>query len=811
MTAGGPADGVLQAGDVITAVDGTPVTSRRRADRADPGQAGRHRAEGRLHPGRRRPATATITTGGRRKASRRGSASRSSSSQPHPFELKHRPGRDRRAERRPDVRPRHHRQARARRTSPAARSSRVPAPSTTRATSGPIGGIPQKLVGAKDAGAHVLPHARRTTAPRRVANAVPGLPLVEGGHAGRRAGRAADHSRRRHAEACCSLRPADTRYRTVRRRARRRVEPTWSCEQPSAEDEPARSGHHRRPRRRSSCLFTLLGWGVDAWTDWLWFDEVEFTQVFTGVLTTRMLLFLSSAWRWRVVVGGNLYLAYRLRPLLRAALGRAGRRSSATGCCSRRGSAPGSRVVARGDRPLRRPLRAEPLAAVDALPQRQPFGVERPAVRHRHRLLRLRVPVLALPARRRLHRDGAVAARRAGRALPLRRRAAAGRRRPDDHRRPGPPDRAGRAVRAAQGGRVRPGPAGAAARAQRPAPSLYGAGYTDINALLPAKEILAYISIVVGDRDPGLLQRGDAQPGLARRRAGACWASRRWRSAASTRGRVQTFTVKPSLRGQGSAVHRAEHRRHPGRRSAWPTRETTPYAASNVVPPASLATDTDVVPNIRLLDPAVVSETFTQLQQVRGFYDFGDKLDIDRYTVDGKTAGLRGRRARDQLRRADRRSRATGRTGTPSSPTGTASWRRRPTRWSAAACRTSSPASSATDADAGRGVRVADRADPGRPAADLLRRAGHRVRDRRPDRPRTADVEFDRPTGAGGDAVLHLRRARAASRSARSAAGCSTRSSSPRATSCSPTRSTTTRSCCTCVTRATGWRRWRRS
>src|SRR5690606_32658971 len=51
----------------------------------------------------------------------------------------------------------------------------------------------------------------------------------------------------------------------------------------------------------------------------------------------------------------------------------------------------------------------------------------------------------------------------------------------------------------------------------------------------------------------------------------------------------------------------------------------------------SLATDTAVVPNIRLLDPQLVSETYTQLQQVRGFYNFGAKLDIDHYTIDGKT------------------------------------------------------------------------------------------------------------------------------------------------------------------------------
>ena len=42
---------------------------------------------------------------------------------------------------------------------------------------------------------------------------------------------------------------------------------------------------------------------------------------------------------------------------------------------------------------------------------------------------------------------------------------------------------------------------------------------------------------------------------------------------------------------------------------------------------------------IRLLDPAVVSPTFNQLQQIRGYYSFNDKLDVDRYALDGGTRG----------------------------------------------------------------------------------------------------------------------------------------------------------------------------
>ncbi|BCJ54312.1 hypothetical protein Asp14428_57870 [Actinoplanes sp. NBRC 14428] len=64
-------------------------------------------------------------------------------------------------------------------------------------------------------------------------------------------------------------------------------------------------------------LFTLLGWGIDAYTDYLWFDEVDFTGVYTGVLLTRLLLFLAIGLGMALIIAANLYLAYRLRPLLR--------------------------------------------------------------------------------------------------------------------------------------------------------------------------------------------------------------------------------------------------------------------------------------------------------------------------------------------------------------------------------------------------------------------------------------------------------------------------------------------------------------
>ena len=263
---------------------------------------------------------------------------------------------------------------------------------------------------------------------------------------------------------------------------------------------------------------------------------------------------------------------------------------------------------------------------------------------------------------------------------------------------------------------------------------LYGAGYADVNALLPAKEILAYISIVVAIAIIVFSNAGDAEPGLAGHLAGP---ARRLRGGhrrhlplggADLRGQAER-------QGQGSAVHPAQHRRHPGGVRAGRPPKTTPYAANNLTPPASLATDTSVVPNVRLLDPQLVSETYTQLQQVRGFYDFGPKLDIDRYAVNGQDLRLRGRRPGDQLRRADRpaeqldqpahrlhpRVRPGGRPGQPGG------LRR------AAVLRLRLPGRARTQ----EACSSPDRADPGQAAADLLRRAdgGRRLRDRRAGRP----------------------------------------------------------------------------
>jgi uncharacterized protein len=42
---------------------------------------------------------------------------------------------------------------------------------------------------------------------------------------------------------------------------------------------------------------------------------------------------------------------------------------------------------------------------------------------------------------------------------------------------------------------------------------------------------------------------------------------------------------------------------------------------------------------VRLMDPAQLAPTFNQLQQIKGYYSFGDKLDVARYEIDGEVRG----------------------------------------------------------------------------------------------------------------------------------------------------------------------------
>ncbi|MGW4501637.1 UPF0182 family membrane protein [Micromonospora sp. NPDC004336] len=379
-------------------------------------------------------------------------------------------------------------------------------------------------------------------------------------------------------------------------------------------------------------LFTLLGWGVQAWTDWLWFDEVRYTQVFTGVLTTRLLLFLAVGLGMALIVGGNLWLAHRLRPRMRP-------HSPEQATLERYRMVLGPRLglwiaLVAGVVGIFAGLSAQSRWTQWLLFRNGgDFGVEDPEFG-----VDIGFYVFELPFWRYLLGVGftAVVLSVIG-ALAV-------------HyifggvRLQGVGDRMTNAARAHLSTLVAVFvllkaiayvlDRRAMLLEYNDGANVYGAGYADVNALLPAKEILAYISIVVAIAIivfSNAWMRNLVWPGISLALLGV--------SAVAIGGiypwAVQTFEVKPSAKEKEAPFI---DRSIKATRAAFGLEgvSTTPYAASNLTPPASLATNTSVVPNIRLLDPQLVSETYTQRQQVRQFYDFGEKLDVDRYAVNGK-------------------------------------------------------------------------------------------------------------------------------------------------------------------------------
>lgn len=64
--------------------------------------------------------------------------------------------------------------------------------------------------------------------------------------------------------------------------------------------------------------------------------------------------------------------------------------------------------------------------------------------------------------------------------------------------------------------------------------------------------------------------------------------------------------------------------------------EIVNYDAATTAEPGALKEYAQTTANIRIIDPALVSASFKQLEQYKQYYDFEPHLDVDRYVVDGK-------------------------------------------------------------------------------------------------------------------------------------------------------------------------------
>lgn len=161
-----------------------------------------------------------------------------------------------------------------------------------------------------------------------------------------------------------------------------------------------------------------------------------------------------------------------------------------------------------------------------------------------------------------------------------------------------------------------------------------GAGYTDVNALIPAKIFMFSVALVCAVAFFATIVLKDLRiPALATVLLlfSALVVGSAWPLA------VEQFSVNPN---------RAEREREYIDRNIEATRAAYDIGDDRVTyidnwgssdpDPNEAASDVTTLSNVRVLDPNVLSPTFTQQQQLRNFYGFPETLGIDRYTIDGE-------------------------------------------------------------------------------------------------------------------------------------------------------------------------------
>jgi uncharacterized membrane protein (UPF0182 family) len=159
-----------------------------------------------------------------------------------------------------------------------------------------------------------------------------------------------------------------------------------------------------------------------------------------------------------------------------------------------------------------------------------------------------------------------------------------------------------------------------------------GAMYTDVNAVIPTKSILAVaallvavlfvVAAVIGKwRLPVI---GTAMLVITSILAGGVYP---WV--------IQQFQVRPS---EQTLEKQYIERNINMTRAAYGLDKIQEkrYNATTTATSGALAPDARTTENIRLLDPNLISDAFSQLEQYRPYYQFPRALNVDRYEVDGK-------------------------------------------------------------------------------------------------------------------------------------------------------------------------------
>jgi uncharacterized protein len=161
--------------------------------------------------------------------------------------------------------------------------------------------------------------------------------------------------------------------------------------------------------------------------------------------------------------------------------------------------------------------------------------------------------------------------------------------------------------------------------------AVFGATYTDVNAQLPALNLLIGISVVAAVLLlVNIRNRGWTLPAVAV----GLWLVTSIGLGGLWPAVVQRFAVEPDeINRELPFVQR--NIEFTSIAYGLDTIETRPYAASLDLTAVELTENVPTTSNVRLWDPNVLITTYRQLQELRPFYQFTD-IDVDRYVIDGR-------------------------------------------------------------------------------------------------------------------------------------------------------------------------------
>ncbi|MEI6867389.1 MAG: UPF0182 family protein [Actinomycetes bacterium] len=159
-----------------------------------------------------------------------------------------------------------------------------------------------------------------------------------------------------------------------------------------------------------------------------------------------------------------------------------------------------------------------------------------------------------------------------------------------------------------------------------------GLAYTDVNAVLPAKAILAGIALICALLFfANIVRRSWILPtaGVTLMVVSSVLIAGVYPAV------IQQFQVKPSESSKEAPYIQQNIN---ATRAAYgvSAAKVVDYQATSTATAGQLTNDAATISNIRLIDPNVVSATFRQLQQIKPYYTFPDSLDVDRYTIGGQ-------------------------------------------------------------------------------------------------------------------------------------------------------------------------------